>query len=176
MKRTILRYGLISSLIIVILFLLEFFIFRSAPNYDVQEIFGYTSMIVSMLLVFFGIKHYRDKENNGRLTFGRGMKVGVLIVLIPSVAFGIFNLLYVTVINPGFMKSYYQFYLAKMQQSMPAAEFVKAKAELDAQMAMFSNPIISSLVMAVTVFLIGLIITVISSLILRRNARAATAS
>lgn len=170
MKRTVLRFGLISSIVIIALFLLEFLIYHDS-NYAAQEVFGYASMVLSMLFVFFGIKHYRDKENGGRLTFGQGMKVGVLIVVIPALAFGLFDILYVTVINPHFMENYYNHYVAQMQQSMPAAEFAKARSEMDAQMAMFSNPVMSGLVMAVTVFMIGLIVAVISSLVLRRNVK-----
>ena len=171
MKSTVLRYGIISSIVIVALFLLEFVIFHDS-NYDVQEVFGYASMIISMLFVFFGIKHYRDKQNAGRLTFGQGMKAGVLIVLIPALVLGLFDVLYVTVINPHFMENYYGHYIQQMQQTMPAADFAKAKAKMDAQMAFFSNPVMNGLVMAVTVFMIGLIVTVISSLILRRNSTA----
>lgn len=174
MKKTVIRYGLLSSLVIIVLFLLSFLIFHDT-NYEAQEVFGWSSMIISLLFVFFGIKHYRDKENGGLLSFGQGMKVGLLIVLIPSLAFGIFDVLYITVINPHFMENYYQHYATQLQQSLPAAEYEKAKAKMEEQLAMFSNPIVNGLVMALSVFLIGIIIAVISSLILRRSARPAMA-
>jgi hypothetical protein len=174
MKKTVLRYGLLSSLVIVILFLLSFMIFHDT-NFAAQEVFGWASMVISLLFVFFGIKHYRDKENGGILSFGQGMKIGVLIVLIPALVFGVFDILYVTVINPGFMETYYQHSLTQLQQSLPAADFEKEKVKLQAQMDMFSNPVVNGLVMALTVFMIGLIVTVISSLILRRSGRPAMA-
>src|SRR5215212_2580724 len=108
MKRTILRYGLLSGVVMIVLFVLEFLIFRNAPDYDVQEVFGWAAMIISLVFVFFGIKHIRDKENGGRLTFGQGMKAGILIVLIASLALAIYNFVYVTVINPGFIEDYYR--------------------------------------------------------------------
>jgi hypothetical protein len=170
MKKTVLRYGLFSAITIVILFTASWFIFRDS-NFEAQEVFGYTSMVLSLLFVFFGIKHYRDKENGGQLTFGQGMKVGLLIVLIPALIFGIFDIFYTTVLNPGFLDRYYTAEVAKMQQSLSASEFQAAKAELDAEKEMFSKPGVAPLVMFLTVFIIGVIVTVISSLILKRNTR-----
>ena len=171
MKRTILRYGLLASLTIIGLFGVSRLIFGSEGNYDEQEIFGYTSMVLSMLFVFFGIKHYRDKENGGQLSFGQGMKVGVLIVLIPALAYGIFDVIYILMIDPGFVDKYYQVQMAKMQQTMTPAEFEAAKAEMQSMKEMFSSPFFSFLLMFLTVFVIGIIVTVISSLILRRGER-----
>lgn len=168
MKRTVLRYGLFSGLAILALFLLEFLLF-SKDNYSAREVFGYTSIVLSTVFVFFGIRHYRDKVNGGQLSFGRGMKVGVLIILIPSLVFGLFNLVYVEVINPGFMDEYYQYQLGKMQQTMSPTEFQAARSKIESEKEMFSNPVFSSAVMFFTVFVIGVIITVISSLVLRRN-------
>ena len=33
---------------------------------------GYTSMIISMALVYFGVKHFRDQENGGQITLTKG--------------------------------------------------------------------------------------------------------
>src|SRR5215203_1040121 len=157
MKRTVLRYGIISAIVILALFLLELAIFSAKPNYEVQEVFGFAAMGISLLFVFFGIKHYRDRENGGRLSFGQGLKVGILIVLVPSLVFGLYNLLYVTVLNPDFVDTYYKYYLAEAQKTMTAAEFEKARPEMDAENAMFSNPLVGSLIMALMVFIIGVI-------------------
>lgn len=171
MKKTVLRYGMLSALTIVVLFTLSWLIYHDS-NFEAQEVFGYASMVLSLLFVFFGIKHYRDKENGGQLSFGQGMKVGLLIVLIPALIFGVFDIIYTTFMNSGFMERYYTAEVAKMQQTMSASEFQAAKATLDSQKEFFSNPLVAAGVMFLTVFIIGVIITVISSLILKRNARA----
>jgi ABC-type antimicrobial peptide transport system permease subunit len=169
MKKTVFRYGLLSMVVMISFFLLTFAIGKNV-GYDVQEILGYSGMILSLIFVFFGIKHYRDKVNEGRLSFGQGMKVGLLIVLIPAVMFGVFDVLYTTVINPNFFEDYCNANLAVMKLNMPAAEYEKAAAEMKANSEMMQKyPALQFLLMAVTVFLIGLIMTVISALILRRN-------
>lgn len=170
MKKTALRYGLYSSVFMVGMFIIGFMIFMGPEkNYKGSEIFGYSSMVVSMVFVFFGIKHFRDQLNGGMLSFGKGMKVGLLIVLIPSLAFGLFTVIYMTAINPDYTENYYNYQLSQMQANMNAAEFDAARTKMEQQRAMFANPAFSFIVMALTVFVIGVIATVISSLILKRT-------
>ena len=169
MKKTALRYGLFSATVLIVLFIIGFLAFGSADAYEAQEILGYSSMVISMLFVFFGIKHFRDHVNGGHLSFGKGMKMGLLIIIIPSLAFGLFDLLYAYVINPGALDKYYDYQLSKMQASMTASEFNAERAKMESAKAMFSNPAVNFLVMTLTVFIIGVIASVISSLILRRN-------
>lgn len=170
MKKTVLRYGLYSAITIVVLFVLGWMVFDK-NDLSKQEIFGYTSMVLSMLPVFFGIKHYRDKQNGGSLTFGKAMKVGLLIVLIPSLIFGVFDVIYVLFLEPGFMEKYYSMELSRMQRTMTASEFQTAKASMEMQKEIFSNPVFQFLIMFLTVFVIGVIVTVISGLVLRREVR-----
>ena len=169
MKKTAIRYGLFSAITLIGLFIFGFVAFGSSDNFKAQEIFGYANMVISMLFVFFGIKHFRDRVNGGTLSFGKGMKVGLLIVLIPAIAFGIFDVLYVSYINPECMDRYYNYQLSEMQASMTPTEFSIARTRMESQKEMFDNPVFSFLIMALTVFMIGVIATVISSLILRRS-------
>jgi Protein of unknown function (DUF4199) len=49
--------------------------------------FGYTTIALSALLVSFGVRSYRENVARGRLRFGRGFAVGILITLISSVCY-----------------------------------------------------------------------------------------
>lgn len=170
MKKTVIRYGLYGALLMVVLFSAVWFLFnKSSADYGRQEVLGYLTIILSLAFVFFGIKHYRDSVNNGQLTFGQGIKVGLLIVLIPSIAFGLFDVLYVSLFDPQFFENYYNYQLDEMRKSLAAREYELRKKEMESQKKMFSNPFVQFVVMFLTVFFIGLIITVISALILRRN-------
>jgi hypothetical protein len=168
MKKTVLRYGLLSTLTLVGISLYTWLTLGPKSDYAVYEVIGYASMVLAMVFVFFGIRHYRNKVNNGVLSFGRGLKVGVLIVLVPTLIFGVFDALYTTVINPGFMDSYYENQLSKAKQTLSPADYELQVAEAKAEREMFGNPVVLFLVMSLTVFMIGMIATVISTLILKR--------
>lgn len=172
MQKIVLRYGLYAMLFIVALSALEFFVLNDLLSSSLQEVAGYLTMLLSMVFVFLGMRQYRDKWNNGQLSFGQGLKVGILIVLIPSVAFGLFDLLYTEVLHPGWMDEYYANYIAKLKASTPPAQLDAALQKANAQKEMFSNPLLQFLLMSATVFIIGLIVTIISALTLRRRKLA----
>ena len=43
---------------------------------------GYTLMVLSFLIIFTGVKHYRDTECGGFITFGRALSTGMLMALL----------------------------------------------------------------------------------------------
>ena len=168
MKKIVIRFGIYSSVTICVLFLLAWFL-GDGLDYSTQEIIGYASMVVSLCFVFLGIKHFRDKENNGFVSFGQALLIGILISLMAALAFGFLDLIYIEYINPEFMEEYYSRNLADLKASLPPAEFEQQSAALEAQKEMFMNPWMSFLVMSLTVFVIGFIISLISALILQRK-------
>ena len=171
MKNTVIRYGIYSAITICVLALVGWFLGKNL-DYSIQEVIGYTSMVVSLLFVFFGIKHFRDKENSGIVSFGKALLIGVLISLIAALAFGILDVIYIKYINPDFMAEYYAHYVEQLRQSLSEAEFKVEYEKLQAQKEMFSNRFISFLLMATTVFIIGFIISLISALILQRKPQS----
>ncbi|WP_179383528.1 hypothetical protein [Allomuricauda sp. ARW1Y1] len=56
-----------------------------------------------------------------------------------------------------------------MRTNLPSEEFQVKLAELESQREQFSNPLLSFIFMGMTVFLIGFIISLLSSLILQRK-------
>ncbi len=167
MKKTILRFGLYGVITICLLSILIWSLVKVVDN-TTAEIIGYSSMVVSLLFVFFGIKHFRDRENNGVVTFAKALLIGVLISLIVSVAFGILDIIYVKFVNPDFMTDYYEGML-EQAQTLPAEEFEILKEELNAEKEMFLNPFMHFFIMSMMVFVIGFIISLLSALLLQRK-------
>jgi len=50
-------------------------------------IVGYTGILMSMLLIFFGVRSYRENVGNGKISFGRGLAVGILIALLSTAGY-----------------------------------------------------------------------------------------
>lgn len=174
MKSTVFRYGLYASLLILGLSAFSLFILAKSADYSTQEIAGYLTIALSMIFVYFGIRHYRDKVNGGVLRFGEGLKLGILIALIPSICFGLFDILYTQVINPDWSAEYYKHYTDQIRASTPADQVQAKLDKLDKQRELFSSPAMEFLLMFLTVFVIGVIASVISALTLRRSNPAMT--
>ena len=165
MKQTALRYAIYSVLLMLALSMVHFFIVLKNVGYNTLEASGYLTMLLSMIFVFFGIRHYRNEKNNGVLSFGQGLKLGLLIILIPSVFFGLFDVFYAKVINPNWVEDCYD----SMRRSMTPAEFEVKRKEFESQLELYSNPFFQFLIMFGTVFIIGFIVTIISALSLQRK-------
>ena len=120
-----------------------------------------------------GIRYWRDNFNAGRLSFGEGFKLGTLITLFPSIAFGLFTLLQLNVLEPDFNNRYYAHYVQKVKASTPPERIQETLQKLESEKEMFASPFMQFSIMFLTVFLIGIVITVISSLILQRSGHRA---
>ncbi|NAY92619.1 DUF4199 family protein [Muricauda sp. JGD-17] len=168
MKKTVLKFGLYGAISICLLFLISWFLLTDF-SYALQEVFGYLAMVISLSFVFFGIKYFRDEQNQGKVTFKKALVIGVLISLITALAFGILDVIYTEVLNPDFMADYYENAAEKLRSTVTADQLEIKLAELEAQRKMFANPLMSFTLMAMTVFVIGFIISLLSALILQRK-------
>lgn len=176
MGKTAFRYGLFGMIVMFIIQVIVFLIFRDNYNWDVQEVIGYVTIILSLLFVYFGIRHWRDNYHAGSLSFAEGLKLGTLITLFPSVAFGLFSLIEVNVLDPDFNDKYYAHYIQKVKASTPPDQLQATLQKLESEKEMFASPFMQFAIMFMIVFLIGIVITVISSLILQRRNSMQTPS
>ena len=75
MKKTVLTFGLISGAILSAM-MLATLPFLDGIGFDRGEIIGYTSMVLAFLLIFFGVRSYRDNVAGGTVGFGRALRGG----------------------------------------------------------------------------------------------------
>jgi hypothetical protein len=166
MKKTVLTFGLISGAIVTVMMLGTLpFIDKIDPSRSM--IIGYTTMVLSFMLVFFGIRSYRENYGGGRITFGRAFAVGILITLISSVCYVItWETIYFGV--PGFADRFLTMYTQMIKNS--GASPAKIQAQLD-MMKSYNNPLFNAAITFTEPFPVGLIITLISALILRKQSK-----
>ena len=81
MRKIVLTFGLIAGAILSAMMSIAL-LFQDQIGFDKGAIFGYTSMVVAFLMVFFGVRAYRDNVAGGKVTFGRALKVGLLIMAV----------------------------------------------------------------------------------------------
>ncbi|WP_417237813.1 DUF4199 domain-containing protein [Bizionia sp.] len=170
MKSTVKKFGVYSSTLLIILFSFSFLI-EDYMNYTISEVFGYVSIILALSVIYFGIKSYRDTINNKTLKFSKGFKIGLLISVFTALTFGLINVVYTSFINPDFTTEYYNHSIETFRETLSDADFQAKLIELESQREIFGNPFFNFFLMALTVFVIGFIISVISSLILQRKSK-----
>ena len=166
MKNTVIKFGLYALISGFLLFGLPFFL-GMGVDYDYGELIGYTSMILSLLFVFFGIKHYRDKVNEGKISLGKAIAIGMLIALFSAIGVAVFDYIYTSYINPDFASEYLEYSIKKMEETLSAEEVKLKTAELTQQMEDYGSPSFMAFMMFVSVMILGFIISLISGLILQ---------
>src|SRR6266571_4222100 len=88
MKKVVITFGLISGFVIACLgWIIGWLCMVDMVSLDRTEWIGYASMLIALSMVFFGIKSYRDNYAGGKITFWKGVQIGLLISLIAGVLY-----------------------------------------------------------------------------------------
>ena len=173
MKRIVLIFGVLSGLVSSLEMSITMpLINRGVINHDNGWVIGYTAIVLSFVLVFFGIRAYRE-NNGGSITFGRAFAVGILITLI-SCAFyvGTWEIIYYNFM-PDFMQKYTVYAIQKMEQKgASAAEIAAKRQEMEKMAVLYRNPLINVAMTFIEAFPVGLIMTAVSAALLRRREPA----
>lgn len=178
MKKTILTFGLISG-VLMSLMMAATVPFADRIGFDKGEVVGYATMVLAFLLVFFGIRFYREDACNGQITFAKAFAVGISIMLITCVFYVVtWEILYFKVM-PDFMDKYAAYMVAKLQASGASAAAIQAQVEqMNKFKGLYNNPLYNAAVTFLEPLPVGLVITLVSAAVLRRKAppEAAAAS
>ena len=170
MKKVVITFGLLSgAMAAVMMFATLPFVERI--GFDRSIVVGYTTIVISMLFVYFGVRSYRDNVLGGRLTFGDGFKAGLAITAISSACYVAAWL----VLFYGFMPDFvdrYTAYVVDSARASGASEAViasKIKETEDAR-KLLENPLTNAAVSFLEPFPVGLLVTLISAAVLRRRS------
>jgi len=176
MKKTVLTFGLIAGAILSVM-MLTTIPFIDRIGFDKGEIIGYTTMILSFLMVFFGIRSYRENVGNGYISFGRALSVGLLITAIASVCYvATWEVVYFKLL-PDFAERYTNYALEEVRASGASQQLIEAKRqEMKSFVEMYNNPLINAAITFMEPLPVGLMLTLISAAILRNSARPALVS
>ena len=175
MRKTALTFGIIAGLILSAEMLATLPFFHKIGQGKALLI-GYTTMVLAGLLVYFGIRTYRDNVSGGTLTFARAFAVGILISLIA-------NFFYVATwefIYHKFMPDFAEKYAAQMVEHAKSSGASQQQIDLKVREAEqfqrnYHNPLYNIGMTLLEVFPVFLLITLISAAILRRKTLAASA-
>ena len=171
MQNTIFRYGTIGGVIVVGLMLVAFALQGDTPNFKYGEIFGYTSMLLALSTIFFGIRNYRDTQLNGVISFGNAFRIGILIALVVSAFYVIGWMIISSTIAADFGEQYLSYYLQNLKESgMSEAEIEKQAAAVRKSMELYENNILYKVgITFLEIFPVDLIVTLVSALILKKK-------
>jgi hypothetical protein len=172
MKKTVLTFGLISGVISSVL-MVSTLPFLHKIGFNKGLVLGYTSIVLSFLLVFFGIRSYRDNVGKGQITFKKAFAVGISITLISCIFYVVtWEILYFNFL-PDFMDQYGAHMIEKLKASGAGPAAIQAQIEqVKRYKEIEDNPLLNAAMTFIEPFPIGLAITLISAAVLRKKAQS----
>ena len=172
MKKTVLTFGLISGAVLSVMMTITV-AFAEKIGFDRSVIIGYTTMVLAFLLVFFGIRSYRDTIGQGRISFLRALSVGLLIMAIACICYVItWEIVYFNFM-PDFIDKYSAYATQDLRNSgKPPAQIEQEIQEMNRMMTLYKNNFLVNIAFTLVEPLpVGLVMTFISALILRRGRK-----
>lgn len=174
MKKIVLTYGLIGGLIVSVMMWLT--LGSGQHDFENGELIGYTTMVIALSTIFFGVKAYRDKHLGGTIRFGKAFVVGLYITLIASTLYVASWMVLSAYTGDDFMEQYYEHTKAELEGSDMPAEEVEAKLqELREFGEMYKNPVVKIGFTYVEILPVGLLVSLLCAAILKRKIPTAGA-
>ncbi|WP_205514100.1 DUF4199 domain-containing protein [Longitalea arenae] len=170
MKKNALVFGLTSGFIITAFMMYSTLNCYFNSNFEANEIVGYAGMLVAFAFIFVGIKNYRDKYNGGVISFGKAFKTGLFITLIASTLYVLVWVIEYYLFVPDWMDKYCTHMISEAKASgVSQLELKRTNDQMNWYKEMYKNPLFVVLLTYVEVLPIGLVVSLISALFLKRK-------
>ena len=171
MKKVVLTFGLISGAILALMMALTFVVLDRI-DFDRAEVIGYTSMIVAFLLIFFGVRSYRDNVAGGTIRFGKAFVVGALIAAVASVCYvATWEVIYFN-FAPDFAQKYQAHMIEKARAAGESESAIALKkAEYERFARLYQNPAINAAITFLEPLPVALVIALVSAGVLSRRRK-----
>ena len=173
MKKIVIVFGLIAGIIVSAMMLLSIAKCYNSSDFEGSMLIGYASMLLAFSFIFVGIKSFRDKHNEGIISFGKAFRIGLLISLIASTLYVIVWLVDYYLFVPDFMDKYAAHMLAEAKRNgASAAELAVQNSEMADYKEMYKNPFYVVLLTYSEILPVGLVVSLICALILKRSSKS----
>jgi len=178
MKRNILVFGAISGVIVSSFMGISMAVMSSGSGGDhgsVSMIIGFSAMAVAFSFIFVGIKNYRDKQNGGTISFGKGVLLGLMISLVASTMYVLTWAVEFHYFLPDFIDKYSAMQVQQLHESgITGAELDEAIKDIESAAYNYKNkPLFFAMYTYAEILPVGILITLISAVILRRKTPSA---
>jgi hypothetical protein len=169
MKKQVLKYGLLSGLALAIPMAVTV-PYEHHIGARWGMVVGYTIMVLSFLIIFVGVKHYRDTECGGSITFGRALAAGTLMMLISCACYVAMWEVLMATVEKNFAHDYTAGIIKQAQNSGLQGAALAAKiAEAHKFEVMYSNPLYRMSLTLLEPLPVDIVMALVTAGILRRK-------
>ncbi len=164
MTKNIIKNGIFGGIIAAIVMSLMVFYMKANPGVQPSAIIGFTSMLLAFAFLFVGVKEGRD-INNGKISFAKAFLIGLGISFIISTIYVLAWLVIFYNFFPDFIEQYSDMILKNANPEELAAK----TAEMNQMKEWYKSPLMIILLTFMEIFPLGLLISLIAGLILKKK-------
>lgn len=173
MRKIVWTFGLIAGAVMAVMFIITL-PFQDQMSGSTGMIIGYTSMVMASLMIYFGVRQYRDTVAGGEIRYWPALKVALLI---SAVAVAVYVISW-QIIFYGFQPDFMEKYAAATIEKMRAAGATEAVLAAEtAKMAKFTelykNPLVNAAFTALEPMPVVLLFSFVSAGLLSKKKAAA---
>jgi hypothetical protein len=173
MRKVVLTYGILAGFIVAVLMVAFGMGSNESGDFSTSMLLGYASMLISLSMIFFGIRNYRDNFSGGSLTFGNALVVGLYITIIASILYAITWKLYSSIALPDFADQYAKQMIHSVKASGASDSVIAVETKKMADWKqMYANPFFELGMTFLEIFPVGFLISLICAAILKRKPKA----
>lgn len=161
-KSIMLNYGLYLGLASILIQLIKYVLGMTYEIVWWESVLGF---VISIVFIFLGTKAFRS-SNQGLLSFGEGLKVGIGIALISAIIIVIYQQIFMNFIEPDYMANMMEVTRQTYVEQNMTSEQIEAAMEMSEG---FSSPLITSGFALIGALFVGFIISLFTTLILKKG-------
>jgi hypothetical protein len=172
MKRTVIIYGIIAGAVVSAFMSTTMLIAANDEKVHTgasSMVLGYLGMLISFTFIFVAIKSYRDKQNNGIISFGKAFKMGLLIALIASTLYVIAWAIVYNFFLPDYMDKYCAAVIEEAKTSLSGPALQAKIDEVNKGKEMYATPWGFTLFTYAEILPVGILVSLIAALVLKRK-------
>lgn len=170
MNKKTLLYGLIAGFISSLWLILIPFLNQTEFDYSMGMVYGYAAMLLAFVFIFVAIKQQRDKQQEGIITFKQAFLTGCIITCIASTMYVLTWLIDYYFFIPDFFETLSKSYTKELQDAGKTLEDLEAaQKEMANYKELYKNPFYNAAFTYLEILPLGLIVSVLAALILKRK-------
>lgn len=165
MKKSIIKYGLITGIAIAVLM---FTIGWSnwSVNSSYAAVIGYTIMVAAFSMIFVAISKYREESETGKVSFLKAFLIGLGISVIASIFYSVSWGFFDGFSGGEFIEQYATSTINQLKEDGASAEEIEAaEIQMDSYREAYKNPVSKMLWTSIEIFPVGILVSIISALI-----------
>lgn len=171
MKKNVFVYGLISGICVATFMSFSIAYCYSKNSFDGSMLLGYTAMLLSLSLIYVGVKNYRDNHNGGIISFGNAFLMSLYMALIASTLYVIGWMIAYYIFFPDFIEKLAAYQLSPDKiRNMSSDQVAGIREQLKTFKDWYATPIGVAGATFMEILPVGLVVSLITALFLKRHS------